>query len=159
MRNKVKYGFQRLHGCAWIAWDIDNQTAAKGSGNGAAHGSKRSMVQSFTAHLFPKPIQDALANHSCGLWRDIAGGNTGASRCDHQSGLASLLAQRGGNPGQVIGNNQVTVHNETGLLQAMDDLRPGAVGAKAAKTGVADGNVPSVHICDSTLLETTLGRA
>ena len=159
MGNKGQYGFQRLDGCPWIARYIDNQAAAKGPGNGTAQGGEGGVAQSFTSHLFAKSFQDALTDLSCGLWRDIAGGNARTSCCDNQSGLPCLCTDRGRNLDHVIGNNLVPVNDETRLLQAMDNLRSGAVGPKAAKTGVADSDNSGIHISDSTLVETELGRA
>lgn len=153
MGNQMQYRLDRLHGSARAAWDIDDQAAAKRSGKGTAHESERCVCKTFATHLFSKPIQNAFANLPRGLWCYIACSDTRASCCDNQPGKPSLLAQRSGNPGLVIWNRQSAVNDKARLLQAMDDLRPGAVGAKTAKTGVAYSDDSGVHTCDSTLWE------
>jgi hypothetical protein len=56
-----------------------------------------------------------------------------------------------------IGDHHVFVDGETGLLQATNDLRPGAVNPKPLKTRVADGNDDSFHSCDFTFRREDLG--
>lgn len=146
----MKNGFQRLDGGLRIAGNINDQAGAQGRGDGAAHGGKWGIFQSLTAHVFSESFQDAFAHRPGSLRRDIAGGDPGASGCDHQPCMLGLFTDCKSNPGYIIGNNHALVHAEPGLAKAVDDGGPGAVYAQTPGTGVTYGDDGSVHICDST---------
>jgi hypothetical protein len=84
--------------------------------------------------VLSKSVEDAIADLPGSFGGHIAKCDAGAARRDHQPRSTRLFANFGRDLRDFIGDDDILIDSETGLLQAKRDLGAGVIDPKPLKT-------------------------